>query len=190
MDVIFKFSSGIPRLINIMCDFLLLAAFAEELKDINEEMILEIVADLDFNNHYWASGQPETSSDACISATTVHSPAIFPEEQLEVFWGKICLRLDQLEKESLALTRANLRGFNARIDQVRDTLLMHLSKTNSAVGELSQKIENSSRIEPSMGREKLHSAEPIDPSDEQASNDSDAASGYIPKSGLIRRIFS
>jgi len=190
MDVIFKYSSGIPRLINIMCDFLLLAAFAEELQDIHEEMISEIVDDLDFNNHYWASGQPETSSEAGFTATTSNSSSvIIPEEQLEAFWGKICLRLDQLEKESLALTKANLRGFNARIDQVRDTLLMHLSKTNSAVGELSQKIEKNSRVEQLTEHERLHLAEPVEPSGEQAINDDDPA-GLTPKSGLIRRIFS
>jgi len=99
------------------------------------------------------------------------------------------LRLDQLEKDSLALTKANLRGFNARIDQVRDTLLMHLSKTNSAVGELSQKIEKKSRVEQLTEHERLHLAEPVEPSGEQAINDDDPA-GLTPKSGLIRRIFS
>jgi putative secretion ATPase (PEP-CTERM system associated) len=54
LDLLFIHCCGIPRLINIICDFLLLAAFAEEVQEINEEMIRDIADELDFDNYYRA----------------------------------------------------------------------------------------------------------------------------------------
>ena len=53
MDKIYSFSSGIPRLVNILCNFLLLTAFAEETKAIDEGMVDEIIKDIqgDIPNH-------------------------------------------------------------------------------------------------------------------------------------------
>lgn len=45
-DHIYDFSNGIPRLINIVCDFALLSAFADSRKDIDQPMIQEIIKDL------------------------------------------------------------------------------------------------------------------------------------------------
>jgi len=55
LDYIFQYSKGIPRLINIICDFLMLSAFAEETSTITIEMVSEIIGDLDFENHYWST---------------------------------------------------------------------------------------------------------------------------------------
>jgi putative secretion ATPase (PEP-CTERM system associated) len=45
-DLIYQFSSGGPRLINVICDFLLLTAFVEEEKHIVESMVLEAIEEL------------------------------------------------------------------------------------------------------------------------------------------------
>ena len=55
LDYIFQFSKGIPRLINIICDFLMLSAFAEETRTISIDMVREIIGDLDFENHFWSN---------------------------------------------------------------------------------------------------------------------------------------
>lgn len=68
LDLLFIYCCGIPRLINILCDFLLLAAFAEEVRDVNEEMIRDIAGDLDFENYYWAEEQPLTADDTVVRA--------------------------------------------------------------------------------------------------------------------------
>lgn len=52
-DLIHDFSRGIPRLINITCDFLLLTAFIEQTKKISNEMTKEIISDLWKQNKYW-----------------------------------------------------------------------------------------------------------------------------------------
>ncbi|HMK43881.1 MAG TPA: XrtA/PEP-CTERM system-associated ATPase [Dissulfurispiraceae bacterium] len=44
---------GIPRLINTMCDFLLLSAYAEQVTEINEDMVRDIAQDMDVENRCW-----------------------------------------------------------------------------------------------------------------------------------------
>jgi hypothetical protein len=55
IDIIYQQTKGIPRLINIMCDFLLLTAFVEETTEVDPTMVRDIVQDLDFETLYWGS---------------------------------------------------------------------------------------------------------------------------------------
>ncbi|HXY54430.1 MAG TPA: XrtA/PEP-CTERM system-associated ATPase [Nitrospirota bacterium] len=71
MDVIFKYCKGIPRLVNIMCDYLLLTAFIEEKKTVDASMVRDIVEDLDFENLYWGSKQPEPEPKITINRSAL-----------------------------------------------------------------------------------------------------------------------
>lgn len=53
IDSVYIFSRGIPRIINILFDFLMLAAFTEETDEITPEMVEDITKELDVNNRYW-----------------------------------------------------------------------------------------------------------------------------------------
>ncbi len=55
IDLIYQYTKGVPRLVNIMCDFLLLTAFIEETKEVDPAMVRDIVKDLDFETLYWGS---------------------------------------------------------------------------------------------------------------------------------------
>ncbi len=55
LDIVFRYSKGVPRLINIICDFLLLSAFAEETTEISIDMVRDIIGDLDFDSQYWSA---------------------------------------------------------------------------------------------------------------------------------------
>lgn len=55
MQIVYLYSRGIPRLINIICDFILLAAFAEETTVIEASLVYDIIGDLDFEHHFWGS---------------------------------------------------------------------------------------------------------------------------------------
>src|SRR6185369_2511037 len=48
LEIVFRYSKGVPRLINIICDFLMLSAFAEETTEISIDMVRDIIGDLDF----------------------------------------------------------------------------------------------------------------------------------------------
>ena len=50
LDLIFAFSSGVPRLINVICDFLLLSAFVEETHEISNELIEDAIKELSFGD--------------------------------------------------------------------------------------------------------------------------------------------
>ncbi len=63
MDIIYQSCRGIPRLINIMCDFILLTAFMEETRTVDTAMLNDIVTDLDFETLYWGQAAPELKKD-------------------------------------------------------------------------------------------------------------------------------
>ena len=48
-DLIHENSGGIPRLINVYCDFILVAACVEETREITAEMVGEVIDDLNFS---------------------------------------------------------------------------------------------------------------------------------------------
>ncbi len=58
IDAIYAFSRGIPRLINIICDFLFLAAFVEGTKIISSELTKEVIGEMEQECKYWNS-EPE-----------------------------------------------------------------------------------------------------------------------------------
>lgn len=50
-EAIFHHSSGVPRLINLLCDFVLLSAFVEESYEINLQMVQDAISELSFEQH-------------------------------------------------------------------------------------------------------------------------------------------
>ncbi len=50
LDRLFDFSGGVPRLINVICDFLLLSAFVEETRDITLELVDDAINELSFGS--------------------------------------------------------------------------------------------------------------------------------------------
>ena len=52
LHIIYQFSRGIPRLINILCDFVLLAAFVERESEVTVEVVREVAKDLETHD-YW-----------------------------------------------------------------------------------------------------------------------------------------
>ena len=53
VDIIYQYCKGIPRLTNILCDFLLLTAFNEGRREVDPAMVHDIAKDLDFEALYW-----------------------------------------------------------------------------------------------------------------------------------------
>lgn len=57
LDEIHSLSRGIPRLINILCDYLLIDAFANDSRSVALADVAEIAEELDFEQQYWQGGQ-------------------------------------------------------------------------------------------------------------------------------------
>ena len=50
-EALFQNSQGVPRLINIFCDFILLAACVENTKDLSLEFVLDVIGDVSWDRH-------------------------------------------------------------------------------------------------------------------------------------------
>jgi general secretion pathway protein A len=62
LELIAQKSRGIPRLINILCDYLLLTAYAAQAREIDGPMVMEVLEDLDFEQQYWNFREPAPCS--------------------------------------------------------------------------------------------------------------------------------
>jgi general secretion pathway protein A len=54
VEMVCRFSKGIPRLINIICDYLMLAAYVEGVRELNIELVREVIGDIESENRYWS----------------------------------------------------------------------------------------------------------------------------------------
>ncbi|HEC97224.1 MAG TPA: AAA family ATPase [Nitrospirae bacterium] len=61
VESVYNFSKGIPRLINIVCDFLMLAAFVEETREISPDLVKEVIGELETENRFWQDGDSLSS---------------------------------------------------------------------------------------------------------------------------------
>lgn len=139
MDIIFRYSRGIPRLVNIICDFLMLSAFAEETREIDEDMVRDVIGDLDFENQFWESGLPD------------HSEALQPKEEGPATGEKpanamellkeISERLGKLEKESLEFRETSLKELGDNLMSLGSAFRFYARETDAAVSELRALVE-------------------------------------------------
>ncbi len=71
-ELIYNYSRGIPRLINIICDFLLLSAFVEETNTISEKMAAEVIGELDLENQYWKDSNAAVKENSTYTHSELH----------------------------------------------------------------------------------------------------------------------
>jgi putative secretion ATPase (PEP-CTERM system associated) len=166
IDIIYQYSRGVPRLVNIICDFLLLSAFAEETTEISEEMTREIVGDLDFESHFWTSDQHK-EADSLPFSYIVQAPVTGETDgHIALLLTEIAQRLDTMERENLAANQSQFKELNERLMSLQNAFRYHVGETDTAVAELSRRIE----------RFKL-------------ADDKSSSVTATDKPGLVRRIF-
>ena len=142
-DAIFKFSGGVPRLINLICDFLLLSAFVEETHEIDKPLVDEALKELSFEEPDLPS--PTFEHEETVSQAVQGSPPLDDRlARIEKKYAK--LNADRSEKEAI-LERLSSQGsileylinqqqnqfgqlddqlkkISAQIDRLRQTLLV------------------------------------------------------------------
>ncbi len=170
-DVIFSSTCGIPRLINIILDFLLLAAFAERINLVDTELVQETISDLDFKKHYWAATASVPVDDVSHEAVMLPAEYLPPStgNQLDELFERLSRRLERFEQETVSSTVSTLQGFDRKLEQMQQDLLHHLDTTARAIAGLNSKLEALSRI----------NRDPPQPVDDKDT-----------RSSLIRRLFS
>ena len=128
-DVIHLNTRGIPRLINIICEFLLLSAFVDESTEIGGEMVREIAADLQFEQNYW-------NIDSSGDASGDHSDRSVPEaeiistreEELFLLTRTLGERLDVLEKAVTVFAHLDEVSVLARKCAAQEDALLELRR--------------------------------------------------------------
>ncbi|HDZ00182.1 MAG TPA: AAA family ATPase [Nitrospirae bacterium] len=109
--LIYRFSGGIPRLINILCDFALLTAFTEGKKEVNADIIREVAHDLE-SRDYWNEPRDNTVS------TTVEDDN-YPDLLKEA--GNIALRLINLE-ETIKKNLPEIAVLTEKVDRLEEDI--------------------------------------------------------------------
>lgn len=139
LDTIFRYSRGIPRLVNIICDFLMLSAFAEEAKVVDGDMTRDVIGDLDFENQYWESGLPAAPP---IPHVRTETPLETREQEriLEMLQG-IIGRLDTLEKESALFHDTALRELGEKLTAMENAFRLSTGVADAAVSDLRAKLQ-------------------------------------------------
>jgi general secretion pathway protein A len=140
VDIIFTYSRGIPRLINIICDFLMLSAFAEETTDIDKELVQDIIGDLDFENLYWTNGLPESSADSEI--IPLKAEMIESESELAPLLREITKRLDGIENESMELRKMVNKELDEKLSKLGNAFQAQTEETSANIYELKRKIDD------------------------------------------------
>lgn len=126
LDLVFQYSRGIPRLVNIICDFLMLSAFAEEVNTVSLEMAHDVVGDLDFENHFW--GGAAVPADPA-HATPAHVLTADSSDRLSASLNEVCTSISLLRED-----------FNAHLER-GDSEFNELSKSVATLGLALERIE-------------------------------------------------
>jgi putative secretion ATPase (PEP-CTERM system associated) len=58
IDAIHGYSKGIPRFVNIVCDFLMLTAYFEKAKELTPDLVKEVVSEIELENTYRTEEPP------------------------------------------------------------------------------------------------------------------------------------
>lgn len=131
LDLVHRYSRGIPRLINIFCDFILLSAFADETTIVTGAMVQDVISELDFENHFW--GMPATVT----AAPSTVGPAASESHQ---FLAQVTKRLDTMEKDFLQVPSA-LNGVCDSVASLKGELSAQVSMHETQVTDLRHKVE-------------------------------------------------
>src|SRR6185369_673411 len=105
-EIVFRYSKGVPRLINIICDFLMLSAFAEETNEISIDMVRDIIGDLDFDCQYW-SPATNPAEEARLSDKGPHGPSegLSEAQEMRNILVDISRRIDSFENQIADLNK-------------------------------------------------------------------------------------
>jgi len=160
-DIIHHFSKGIPRLVNTICDFLLLSAFVEETREIDTEMVQEIVGDLAFENLDWGTDGAQDTIGAHSDDAASQPVQRYRDGELKSLLMHLVLRVEALEKNA---SRDGIGDIMRRLDALERSLRMyrqtfdaslHEIKSMAQVSEAPQVHEVKNTSELKMNRQSL-----------------------------------
>lgn len=156
LDEIFRYSRGIPRLINIICDFLMFLAFAEEATVLTADMVSDVIGDLDFENYHWLEGSEVVTQHAAgVSATAENSDI---ETELQRIFRDITRFVKTLEHDITSPLQSALNSQNDRFASLEAAVGSHIIKSNADITELQRILEELCTSVTKNGKDSLQEA--------------------------------
>ena len=155
LDAIFRYSRGIPRLINIICDFLLFLAFAEESTTITVDMVSDVIGDLDFENYHWLEGATEANTQRTNSFTSaVDTPGV--EKELQRIMADIMRLIKSIEQDIATPLQTALASQSDHFASFQAAVASHMAKTNADITDLHRILEELCNSVARNDKGKLH----------------------------------
>jgi putative secretion ATPase (PEP-CTERM system associated) len=135
-EVIYRYSLGIPRLINVFCDFLMLAAFVDETRELTLELVEEVVGDVAGETpEVWreeGGADSEEDFNAVWSAAAVKRSTGAPLAQVGMASDPLIRRLS-LHEDALKTIMENQQEGNHRFEGFLETIARSLDELRSFV---------------------------------------------------------
>lgn len=136
VDLIHTYTHGIPRLINILCDYILLDAFVNERKQVLASDVEEISTDLKFEEQFWVESEkveePElkskTSEKSKAKPKNIGAAASKAASMIQEF-GK---RLDSLEKEAFKTNYSAIADMRDRLEELEKKVNLQKQQSEMA----------------------------------------------------------
>lgn len=147
LDAIYSYSGGIPRLINILGEFLLLSAFAEDVRHIEEEMICDIAGDLDLAIPATliipGHGVAPHSHDVCVGmGDGQHDIKI--TDYMNNKMTELNSRVDNVEKQVRSTSQTAIDTLNVLLEKYSKENLLRMDKIESAISVLTKNKDSGS----------------------------------------------
>ncbi len=145
IQLIYEHSRGIPRLINTICDFLLLAAFVEQTTTITSDMVKDVAHDMDIENRCWGADAEFSLPEVPASGNGGEAPAPGKAgsggESLQTLMNYINLRFNRLEKAKQKMPKPALSPLiEQRLEKIEQQVNRQASQMGSALSELHRAI--------------------------------------------------
>ena len=146
VEGIHNFSRGTPRLINVICDFLLLSAFIEKTKEISTAMVDDLMGQLETENRYWQDEAAKKQPSGTPGVLKEMLARLVKLEEIAYRWEgpsspesdelpERLSRSEELVKNSLAEFRAELKDAHSRSVY----LMKELEGVKQKIAELEKK---------------------------------------------------
>lgn len=102
-DALYRYSHGIPRLINIFCDFILLAAFVEETRELDLELVDEVLGDTSWDQQVRENLEVKgrksiMANHQILERLSRHEQKIAQLDELAIFRDELAARIQTLEE--------------------------------------------------------------------------------------------
>ena len=116
LDLVHDASRGIPRLINILCDFLLLAAYSEGTREISTDLVKEVAQDIDSETTYWKDIELEKNNE--------NEPKIL---------NSMLMRLDAIESVMLgsSISKADIEELAIKVAHLESSVANAVGQTKT-----------------------------------------------------------